>query len=281
MRSVPWRAAASAVACIALTSAFIVAPDGGKANVAWAQERGGRSWLGIAMRQDKAAGRVYVSSVVPGSPAEAAGVRSGDLIVWIAGRTVHQPSDVAGAVSRLAPGSAVQLIVERDGARQTLSTHVERMPSTEQLMKRQLVGRPAPAWQGLVASGAKPGPTLAGLRGRVVVLDFWTSWCTACGLTMRHLNQWNAKYRARGLTVVGLAPEPEDQMEAAAQRLGIQYLTAADPTMDTTESYQVSQLPTLVVIDRKGTVRDVSTGYSPSRVATLEALVVKLLAEAP
>jgi hypothetical protein len=51
--------------------------------------------------------------------------------------------------------------------------------------------------------------------------------------------------------------------------------------METTESYRVSELPTVIVIDRRGTVRDVATGYGGTRMAEVEELVRRLLAEAP
>jgi len=113
------------------------------------------------------------------------------------------------------------------------------------------------------------------------VIDFWASWCTACGHTARHLNEWNEKYRPRGLAVLGVAPEPPEAIDAGAQRIGIRYATLADPTMGTTEGYRVSELPTLVVIDRKGNVRDVATGYASARMAQVEQLLETLLAEAP
>lgn len=281
MRSVFWQAAARVVAGLALTIGIVAGPGQLEPREASAQEHAARSWLGVAMREDKAAGRVFVRSVVTGSPAERAGLKAGDRIIWISGRDVAAPKDVVRAVAGLAPGAAVQLIVERAGKRETVTARVESMPSTEELLKREMVGKAAPAWTGLTSPGGRPSPTVESFRGRVVVLDFWASWCTACGFTTRHLNEWSTKYGPRGLTVVGVAPEPPDLVEAGAQRHGIRYQAVADPTMNTTEAYHVSELPTVVVVDKKGIVRDVATGYSRARLADLEAVVVRLLAEAP
>jgi peroxiredoxin len=281
MRSLRVAKLASAAVLVAATAAWMVAAIALDVPVAMAQEPSARSWIGISMREDKSAEQVFVRSVVRDSPAERAGVKAGDRIVWIGGRTVHTPGDVVRAVARLAPGASVQIIVERDGRRQTITARVEAMPSVESLMKRELVGKAAPAWQQLAGLEGRPAPTIESLRGRVVVVDFWASWCTACGFTTRHLNEWAAKYGARGLVVVGVAPEPADQVQAGRERHGIRYATAADPTMGTTEAYHVNELPTVVVIDRRGMVRDVATGYAPTRMAEIETLVVRLLAEAP
>ena len=120
------------------------------------------------------------------------------------------------------------------------------------------------------------GPVdLAALRGRVVLVDFWASWCGPCRQMMPALNRLSQRYGAQGLTVLGVTDEPASVARSVGMQMGIRYTLATSPTG--VARYNVSSLPTLVAIDRAGTVREVSVGYEgPAR---LEALVARLLAE--
>jgi peroxiredoxin len=119
---------------------------------------------------------------------------------------------------------------------------------------------------------------VAALRGRVVVLEFWASWCMVCRMTIPVLNAWHDRYAARGLTVLGVTTDPADQATAVTVELGIAYAVHSDPDATTSKAYRALSIPTIFVIDRQGTVRDVVVGYQSERLAELEANVQKLLA---
>src|SRR5262249_36561720 len=118
-------------------------------------------------------------------------------------------------------------------------------------------------------------------RGQVVVIEFWKPFCVPCAALVPHMNQWHANYAARGLRVIGISPTDVAETAAAATDLGMDYAVFAD-AMDgapTTRAYQVRATPTLFVIDWTGTVRDVMVGYDAPRLAKLDKLVERLLAE--
>ncbi len=125
-----------------------------------------------------------------------------------------------------------------------------------------------------VAQGNDP-IDLARLRGRVVLLDFWATWCGPCRMIMPMLNGLSTRYSAQGLTVLGLSDEPAPQARSFAQRMGVGYTLASSPASVAT--YGIHSLPTLVFIDRRGVVREVSVGVSSPQ--ALEDIVVRLLAE--
>ena len=108
--------------------------------------------------------------------------------------------------------------------------------------------------------------TLAGLRGRVVLVDFWTYTCINCIRTLPYLEAWDAKYRSAGLTIVGVeTPEFAFEHEAsnvsdAISRFGIRYPVAQDNNYGTWNAYANEYWPADYLIDASGQVRYTSFG---------------------
>ena len=104
--------------------------------------------------------------------------------------------------------------------------------------------------------------TLSSLKGKVVLVDFWTYSCINCIRTIPHLNEWNQKYADNGLVIVGVhSPEFEfeknyDNVKAAVQRLGITYLVALDSNHGTWNAYGNQYWPRDYLIDSQGYIRD-------------------------
>jgi thiol-disulfide isomerase/thioredoxin len=239
-----------------------------------------RPWLGLAMDMDPQGG-VRVGHVIRGSPAEAAGVHEGDHLLRVAGSPVARASDVVQAVAALAVGDRVQIEFTRQpGQRPQIAQAVlAPFPSQDAMVRMDLVGAPAPAWkdtQGV--SGVFPASLMA-LRGHVVLLDFWATWCAPCRVSIPKLEDLQSRYGAQGLSVIGISTEDPVDMSLFTQRMAMHYGVGADPHGATTRAYGVFSLPTLVVIDKAGKVRDVSIGYDPNGSANLEVTVKALLAE--
>jgi peptide-methionine (R)-S-oxide reductase len=108
--------------------------------------------------------------------------------------------------------------------------------------------------------------TLKGLRGRVVLVHFWTFGCYNCRNTLPSVKSWDAHYRHKGLTVIGVhSPElePEHNLENVRREvasLGIKYPVVTDNDYSTWNAYGVSAWPTLFVLDKQGRVRFAHVG---------------------
>jgi cytochrome c biogenesis protein CcdA/thiol-disulfide isomerase/thioredoxin len=108
--------------------------------------------------------------------------------------------------------------------------------------------------------------TLAGLRGKVVLVDFWTYSCINCLRTLPHLKAWDAAYRKAGLVIVGVhTPEfafehVVSNVRRATKDLGVRYPVAIDNKAETWSAYQNSAWPTEYLIDRHGHVREIKEG---------------------
>jgi cytochrome c biogenesis protein CcdA/thiol-disulfide isomerase/thioredoxin len=103
--------------------------------------------------------------------------------------------------------------------------------------------------------------TMQELRGKVVLVDFWTYSCINCLRTLPHLEAWDRLYRKRGLVIVGVhTPEfafehVPSNVRAAVQRLGVRYPVALDNGYDTWNVYGNQYWPAEYLIDRNGHVR--------------------------
>jgi thiol-disulfide isomerase/thioredoxin len=269
----------SRLLAIALLCLGALALSMGSPADAAAQPDGARPWLGVMMDSDASVPGVRVGHVVRGSPADKAGVREGDRIVRIAAQRVTRGQDVVQAVGSSTVGDALEVIFDRAGKEQSVRVTLASMPSSDDIVRMDLVGSFAPAWKDIESvSGSFPA-SIGALRGHVVLLDFWATWCGPCRIVVPKLGALQARYGAQGLSVLGVSTEDAQEVALFAQRMAVRYAVAIDKHAETTRSYGVMSLPTLVVIDKRGVVRDVAIGYDSSEDARLESSVRSLLAE--
>ncbi len=131
--------------------------------------------------------------------------------------------------------------------------------------------------------GGKP-LTLTGLRGRVVLVDFWTYTCINCIRTLPYLKAWDAAYRSDGLTIVGVeAPEFPFERDAgnvgnAIRQFGLRYPVVQDNKLGTWNAYGNEYWPADYLIDSHGDVR--YTAFGEGDYDKTETAIRALLAEA-
>lgn len=239
-----------------------------------------RGWLGVELEAlGTGEAGVGVAHIVPHSPAEAAGLAAGDVIVRLDNDAVSTPSDVVAAVSARHAGVKVAVMVKRAGADRLVAVTLGVFPEETALMRMNFVDRPAPPFEALETAKGSLTPTLASLRGQVVVVEFWASWCVACRAMIPHMNEWHEKYAARGLRIIGITNDPVARAATAASDLGMEYAVASDETGKTSSAYQAHAIPLVFVIDRAGTVRDVMIGYDADRFPSMDDLLRRLLAQ--
>ena len=150
--------------------------------------------------------------------------------------------------------------------------------------------RPIPSHDSKPAAEFAPGVwinsdslTLKSLRGRVVIVDFWTFACYNCRNTLPHVKAWDARYRDKGLTIVGVhSPELDgekvlENVRRETASLGLRYPVVTDNDYATWKAYNVEAWPTIFVLDKQGRIRWTHVGEGAYE--ETEKIIQQLLAE--
>ena len=121
---------------------------------------------------------------------------------------------------------------------------------------------------------------LSALRGKVVLLDIWASWCVPCKDEMPTLDEMARRFQGKGVEIIAVSI---DEDRAAAEqflkkRKRWSLTLAHDPTGAVPDRLQPPKMPTSYVIDRAGILRHVNAGFEPADAARIEAQLAQLAA---
>jgi thiol-disulfide isomerase/thioredoxin len=168
-------------------------------------------------------------------------------------------------------------VISASVARLTKSNHV-----SSQLVSPDPLAPTAPEFAPGEWFNSEP-LTLKSLRGRVVLVEFWTFGCYNCRNTLPSIKAWDARYREQGLTIVGVhSPEFEEEKNLENLRrevtsLGIHFPVVTDNDYATWKAYDIEAWPTVVVLDKQGRVRWMHLGEGAYEAT--EQVIQKLLSE--
>ncbi|MGC4065687.1 MAG: TlpA disulfide reductase family protein [Polyangiaceae bacterium] len=143
--------------------------------------------------------------------------------------------------------------------------------------QERFIGHAAPSLDGLLPNAQSELPAWAALRGRVVLLEFWSPWCGICQLVHQRMNEWSSRWPNSSVQLLGVAAFPSEDVRRAASRLGLAYPALSDPDEIAFRAYDVHAVPSLFLIDRNGAVADVMTGYSSARLTRIEGSIAALV----
>ncbi|MDA8392497.1 MAG: TlpA disulfide reductase family protein [Actinomycetota bacterium] len=122
------------------------------------------------------------------------------------------------------------------------------------------VDRPAPGFI-LPLLNAHGTQSLTSLRGKVVVLNFWASWCVACRAEAPQLEALWRRYRRRGVVFLGVdVKDTAPAASAFARRYGVTYASVVDAAGSTTATYGILGLPDTYIVDPHGNIRFIIIG---------------------
>ena len=228
-----------------------------------------KPWLGVAI--DKGPAGVLIQDVLSGTPAATAGIKSGDEILSVDDAKVHTPEELIAAIQSKGVGNSVKVRLRRAGKDATRTVKLVARPDDLQMLREQLVGKPAPAFDLPVVRGDKPG-SLAKLKGKVAIVEFWATWCPACRSTHQRLSEFA---RTHNIAVLAISDEDESVIKAYTDKVKPAFTVLRDPKQEVAGKFMVSAIPMLAVVGKDGRVAFATVGagsYMEEALATAEKL---------
>ncbi len=229
------------------------------------------AWMGINFRPASeknrteyglAEGATSVLTVYPGSPAEAAGLKVGDIILGPPGKPFTEPRQVRewtmlSVVDRPAP-----LVAQRGDQRVRITLVPKPYPiRLPELPGPPQVGTLAPPLKLAAYRGSLP-ERLA--DGKQHLLFFWATWCAPCKASLPEVLAFEQE---RGVQVIAITDEPAEQLDPFFQKFTGPFpaTVAVDELRSAFQAYAVSGTPTYVLVDGEGKVAGAWTGYTPEK----------------
>ncbi len=134
--------------------------------------------------------------------------------------------------------------------------------------------------------------SIGSLKGKVVLLDFWATWCGPCFDAFPHLIEWQNEFADDGLVILGITryygnvrgtkatkPEEIEFLKEFRTKEKLNYEILVSDGQESQRLYSALSLPTAVIIDRKGVIRYVESGTSTSRIEEMRSMILELLSE--
>jgi thiol-disulfide isomerase/thioredoxin len=140
-----------------------------------------------------------------------------------------------------------------------------------------IIGQMAPDTEFAALHGSRT-VSLSSLRGKVVLLDFWASWCAPCQEELPLLDDLATRLKDKDIEVVGLSIDENkaDAMEFLKRKSSWKLTLGHDPEQKTAEQFKPPKMPTSYVIDRKGVVRHMNAGFERADLKKIEAQLLEL-----
>jgi len=181
----------------------------------------------------------------------------------------------------------------------TLKSLLARLESS--MARERLVGTKAPEFEPQSFVGMEE-TTLAGLKGKVVLLDFWAVWCGPCIATFPHLRDWHDAYSDKGLAILGMTSDQgyvwDEEKQRAVPGKDVSHEAELEMLASFRKHYElrhgfvltpkggaynkqlaVSGIPQAVLLDKQGVIRMIKVGSGEKNAKDLEQAIAKLLAE--
>ncbi len=146
-------------------------------------------------------------------------------------------------------------------------------------------GGPAPEFTLPIVPSASPDADYKGseislkdLKGRVVLLDFWATWCPPCRKSFPWMDEMYSRYKKDGLIVVAISEDSKRELvERFIEKMNPLFPIAYDPTGEVAEKFNLRGMPTSYLIDREGNIAIIHVGFRNSDKDKLEADIKMIL----
>ena len=115
-------------------------------------------------------------------------------------------------------------------------------------------------------------------RGRVLIVDFWATWCGPCKVEIPFLENLYSQYKDKGLTIIGVGLDNPVALQRFYDAMGMNYIVLKG-TQAIAQEFQIRGIPTTYLLDKQGRIAHRFVGFSPALKQTFETMVQSLLKE--
>ena len=214
-----------------------------------------KPWMGVAIDQGKIG--VLVKQAIPGTPAELAGIQTGDEILSVNEQIVKTPNALIELVTSLGVGNQVKVSFTRGNTKKSLTLTLVVKPEMTELLKKMFLDIKAPDFDLPVVFGDASGK-LQALKGKVVLIKFWATWCPACRASLPSLHDFASKNK--NISVLAISEDETSVIKDFFKKDTPSFTVLSSKDKDTSTKYNVVALPTLFVIDQEGMIRFAEIG---------------------
>ena len=145
----------------------------------------------------------------------------------------------------------------RQGKVEKKTLKLEALPDRVEMMQQQVLDKPLPAFK-IVTVNDRKTLTNANLAGKVSIIEFWATWCPACRAAIPRINQWTPAHPK--IQFIGITDENENLVKEFLKKEKMNYTIAIDAEQGLQTTLQVGSIPTFLLVDSKGVVRDIALG---------------------
>jgi len=139
----------------------------------------------------------------------------------------------------------------------------------------ELIGKTAPDFQ-LQKLGSNDSISLSSMRGKVILVDFWATWCAPCKKSLPYLAQLDRKYRNFKVVAVNIDDDKENAIQFLKQ-FKLKFNAVYDEDKKAVALYDVPVMPTAYLIDQYGKVQYIHSGYNEESMTKLEFAIKGLI----
>ena len=182
-----------------------------------------KAWIGIAFLDVPTSaipsvyshktvnGAVQIQKVIPGASGEQAGLKSEDYVLAINGVPLNGRTTLLKTVNSKSIGDVIELKIGRNGKSFLQKMALSPRPADMRAIAKTLIGSQAPELDGTFY--ANDCGLLKENRDKVIILDFWATWCNPCRITLPSLEALYKKYRSKGLLIIGVSSESRSTLK--------------------------------------------------------------------
>lgn len=228
-------------------------------------------WLGFSFKKESYQNQMalVVEGVHPSSGALVAGISVGDKVISVNEKPITSVAVLQGEMKNKKVGESISLSLIRDGKTQKVKVKITERPDNISDLTGSAIGNKMVDFGKNFYANAERRQT----KPKAILLDFWATWCMPCRQTLPILERLYNKHAKEGLEVIGISKEALPVLNSFYQKHASPYPLYRDADLNFSNHYQISSVPTLMLLDQNGYIQKVWMGV-PNE-AQLEKIIME------